>query len=168
MSNGMVSSSALPRTGGEQLSAFDAAAIGEEVMRYGLVTVLLWIGGMKFTSYEAEAIQGLVASSPFMSWIYSVMSVGAVSALIGVAEVTIAGLIAIGPWSARAAMIGGALAAGQFATTLSFMLSAPGVFEASLGGFPALSVVPGQFLIKDVVLLGVAIRVFGEARDRAR
>ena len=30
--------------------------IGTHVARYGLVIVLLWIGGMKFTAYEAEGI----------------------------------------------------------------------------------------------------------------
>jgi uncharacterized membrane protein YkgB len=51
----------------------------------------------------------------------------------------------------------------MFLTTLSFMLTTPGVCEASHGGFPALSVVPGQFLFEDVVLLGAALWSFGEA-----
>ena len=50
----------------------------------------------------------------------------------------------------------------MFLTTLSFLFSTPG-WEASLGGFPALSVVPGQFLLKDVVLLGAAVWSLGEA-----
>jgi reactive chlorine resistance protein C len=36
-------------------------------------------------------------------------------------------------------------------------------WELSLGGFPALSGAVGQFLIKDVVLLGAAIWSLGEA-----
>jgi len=36
-------------------------------------------------------------------------------------------------------------------------------WEPSLGGFPALSGAVGQFLIKDVVLLGAAIWSLGEA-----
>jgi uncharacterized membrane protein YkgB len=51
----------------------------------------------------------------------------------------------------------------MFATTLRFLLTTPEVWEASAGGFPALSVVPGQFLIKDVVLLGASLWTFGEA-----
>jgi hypothetical protein len=47
---------------------------GEFLIRYGLVTVLGWIGGMKFTAYEAAGIQALVASSPLMSWMYKVFS----------------------------------------------------------------------------------------------
>jgi uncharacterized membrane protein YkgB len=50
----------------------------------------------------------------------------------------------------------------MFLTTLSFLLSTPG-WEPSLGGFPALSRAVGQFLLKDVVLLGAAIWSLGEA-----
>ncbi|HEX9272212.1 MAG TPA: DUF417 family protein, partial [Candidatus Binatia bacterium] len=35
-------------------------AMGEFVLRYGLVLILLWIGGMKFTAFEAAGIQPLV------------------------------------------------------------------------------------------------------------
>jgi reactive chlorine resistance protein C len=59
--------------------------------------------------------------------------------------------------------VGSVLAVGMFLTTLSFMLTTPGVWEATEGGFPALSVVPGQFVLKDVVLLGAALWSFGEA-----
>ena len=45
---------------------------------------------------------------------------------------------------------------------LSFLVTTPG-WEPSLGGFPALSAMPGQFLLKDVVLLGVALSSAGVA-----
>lgn len=32
--------------------------IGALVIRYGLVAVLLWVGLLKFTAYEAEGISG--------------------------------------------------------------------------------------------------------------
>lgn len=117
---------------------------------------------MKFTAYEAAAIQGFVEHSPLMGWLYHVWSARSVSALIGLAELVIAGLIAARPFSANLAAVGSALAAGTFLTTLSFLGSTPGVFEASAGGFPVLSVVPGQFLIKDAVLLAAAIWLTGE------
>lgn len=154
----------------QELSAFtrvltrvDVQAVGAGVMRYGLALVVAWIGAMKFTTYEAQAIQGLVANSPFMGWIYGVLSVESAGALIGTSELIIAGLIAARFWSARAAALGSALAVGMFISTLSFLFSTPGVTEASLGGFPALTVLPGQFLVKDIVLLGVALWSFGEA-----
>lgn len=137
-------------------------AVGRHSTRYGLVLVLLWIGGMKFTSYEAEGISGFIVNSPLMSWAYSVFSVRVFSAVLGASEIVIALLIALRPLSARAALIGSASAVGMFMTTLSFLLTTPGVWEASAGGFPALSVVPGQFLVKDFVLFGASLWLFGE------
>ncbi len=49
--------------------------VGANIIRYGLVIILLWVGALKFTAYEAEGIQGLIANSPLMSWMLGVMSV---------------------------------------------------------------------------------------------
>jgi uncharacterized membrane protein YkgB len=51
----------------------------------------------------------------------------------------------------------------MFLTTLSFLFTTPGVWETSLGGFPALSAIPGQFLIKDLALLGISLWALGDA-----
>jgi uncharacterized membrane protein YkgB len=63
--------------------------------------------------------------------------------------------------------VGSALAAGAFLTTLTFLITTP-VWESRLGGFPALSAMPGPFLLKDVVLLGAALYKAGEALEAAR
>jgi reactive chlorine resistance protein C len=131
-------------------------ALGEHVVRYGLVVVLVWIGAMKFTAYEAHGIEPLVANSPLMSWVYGVFSVQSFSNLLGATEIVTGALIALRPLSARLSAVGGALAVGMFLTTLSFLVSTPG-WEPSLGGFPALSAGVGQFILKDVVLLGAAL-----------
>ena len=143
-------------------TALTIKALGSRVLRYGLVLVIGWIGMMKFTEYEAKGIQPLVAHSPLMGWMYSILSVRQFSAGLGVVEVGIAILIAVRPWSAKASAIGSAAAVLMFLTTLSFLFSTPG-WEPSLGGFPALSGSVGQFLIKDVVLLGAATWSLGEA-----
>ena len=135
--------------------------LGEFLIRYGLVLVLGWIGAMKFTAYEAAGIQGLVASSPLMSWMYKVFSLQATSNIIGVAEITAALLIAIRPISARLSAIGSVLAVCTFLATLTFLFSLPG-WEKSLGGFPALSG-SGGFLLKDTVLLGAALFTLGDS-----
>jgi uncharacterized membrane protein YkgB len=140
-----------------------AEAVGRELARYGLVVVVGWIGLMKFTAYEAEGIRLYVTNSPLMSWVYSVMSVRGFSAVLGVVEVAIALLIALRPIWPRASAIGSALAVGMFLTTLSFLVTTPGVWEPSAGGFPALSGKPGQFLIKDLALLGISLWSLGEA-----
>ena len=137
-------------------------AVGRYAIRYSLVLVLLWIGGMKFTAYEAEGISGFVSNSPLMSWAYSTFSVRTFSALVGITEIVIGLLIAAWPLSIGASLVGSALAIGMFLTTLSFLLTTPGVGEATAGGFPAISVVPGQFLIKDFVLLSASLWICGE------
>jgi reactive chlorine resistance protein C len=142
---------------GDRLRVF-----GMHVSHYGLVVVLLWIGGMKFTAYEAEGIKPLVENSPLMGWVYQVMSVGGFSSLLGVVEIAIGMLIALRPVWPLGSAAGSGLAVGMFLTTLSFLVTTPG-WEKSLGGFPALSAMPGQFLLKDVVLLGVSLFTAGEA-----
>jgi uncharacterized membrane protein YkgB len=138
-------------------------AVGRELARYGLVVIVGWIGLMKFTVYEAEGIRLYVDNSPLMSWVYGLMSVRGFSAVLGTVEVAIAILIAIRPLAPRASAIGSALAIGMFLTTLSFLVTTPGVWEPSAGGFPALSGKPGQFLIKDLALLGISVWSLGDA-----
>src|SRR5262252_7976581 len=138
-------------------------AVGRELARYGLVVMVAWIGLMKFTVYETEGISGFVANSPLMSWVYGFMSHRGFSAVLGVVELTVAILIAARPFSPRASALGSALAVGMFLTTLSFLVTTPGVWAAEAGGFPALSGFPGQFLIKDLALLGISLWSLGEA-----
>ncbi len=138
------------------------ARTGDLATRYSVVLVLLWIGAMKFTAYEATAIEGLVASSPLVSWLYGILSVQATSNLIGTVEILTALALIVGARQRAIAILGSLAAMGTFLVTLSFLFTAPG-WEASLGGFPALSVVPGQFLLKDVVLLAVSVSLLGKA-----
>jgi uncharacterized membrane protein YkgB len=136
--------------------------LGFQVLRYGLALVIGWIGIMKFTEYEAKGIQPLVEQSPFMSWMYHILSARQFSDAMGVVEIGVAILIALRPFSPKASAIGSAAAVLMFLSTLSFLFSTPG-WEPSLGGFPALSALLGQFLLKDVVLLGTALWSLGEA-----
>ena len=135
--------------------------LGAFFIRYGLVLVLGWIGAMKFTAYEAAGIKTLVETSPFMSWMYEILSLQATSNIIGVAELSAAALIAIRPLSPKLSAIGSVLAVLTFLTTLTFLFSLPG-WEKSLGGFPALSG-SGGFLLKDTVLLGAALFTLGDS-----
>ena len=128
--------------------------------RYGLVLVFLWIGGMKFTNYEAEGIRPFVENSPLMSWLYQIFSVGQFSAVLGVIEIVVGLLIATRPVWPRLSACSSLAASAMFVGTLSFILTTPG-WEPSLG-FPALSVT-GQFLLKDAVLLGASLWTAGEA-----
>ena len=106
-----------------------------------------------------------MASSPLTSWLYTVFSLQGASSLIGIAEIVTAALILLGARFHKAAFLGALGAIATFSVTVSFLFTAP-VSEPSLGGFPALSVVPGQFLLKDIVLLAGAVFLLGEALKR--
>ncbi len=140
---------------------------GQAAVRFSIAGVLGWIGAMKFTAYEAGAIEGLVASSPLTAWLYGRFSLQGAANLIGSIEIITALLIVAGTWLPRAALAGALGALATFFVTLTFLFTAPG-WEASLGGFPALSVVPGQFLLKDVVLFAGAVWLLGDALQRLR
>ena len=142
---------------GEAISSF-----GQNAIRFTIAGVLGWIGAMKFTAYEASAIEGLVQSSPVISWLYSVLSVQGVSNAIGTIEILTAIALVLGHQFYRIGLAGAVAAASTFLLTSSFLFSAPG-WEASLGGFPALSVVPGQFLLKDIVLFAGSIFLIGDS-----
>jgi uncharacterized membrane protein YkgB len=148
------------RTAAERVVAIED--VGEAIVRWGLVLVLAWIGAMKFTTYEAMGIQPLVAHSPFVSRIYDFLDVRSFSAMLGCIEIGTAILLGLRYVSPIASAAGSILAIGLFATTLSFLFTTPG-WEPTLGGFPALSAMPGQFLLKDIVLFGAAVWSLGES-----
>ena len=136
--------------------------VGIHSTRFGLVLVLIWIGGMKFTAYEAEGIKPFVENSPLMSFVYQIFSTRSFSALLGATEIAIGLMIASRRFFPVISAAGSFLATGMFFTTLTFMLSTPGIFEPTAGGFPAISIT-GQFVLKDLVLLGASILTCGEA-----
>lgn len=137
------------------------------VARYGLVIVIAWFGALKFTDYEAQGISPLAANSPFLSWVYHVMSVDGFSQLLGTAELTTAALLALKPWLPKVSLAGDILATLFFLGTLSFMVTTPGIGEASAGGFPVLSAT-GEFLMKDIALLGLALWLLADSVGTAR
>ena len=143
------------------------ATAGRHLVRYGLVVVIAWIGALKYTAYEATAIQPLIAHSPVFSWIYSVVSVRGFAAVLGTAEIIAALLIAARPLWPRLSAVGSAMGVLLFASTLSFLFTTPGISGAAVGGFPVLSVLPGQFLLKDIVLLGVSLWTLGDSLGAA-
>ena len=140
--------------------------VGHAILRYGLVVVLLWVGSLKFTAYEADGIKPLIANSPLMSWTLGVMSLQAVSNLIGITEIIIALLIATRCCWPLVSAFGSFWAVGMFLITLTFVFTTPGVWQEGYG-FPFPSPLPGQFLAKDILLLGAAIWSAGEALQAA-
>jgi len=143
--------------------------LGGGILRYALTFLLLLFGTFKFFQFEAQAIQPLLIHSPFLAWLPVFLGVRGSSASIGLVEL-FAGLgIAVGPWWPRFGAVAGLVAAVTFLTTLSFLVTTPGVLAPGSDA--------GGFLMKDVVLLGAAIHAAGtsfisagaqRASDRSR
>jgi uncharacterized membrane protein YkgB len=144
-----------------------ASDIATVVARYGLVIVIAWFGAMKFTYYESHGISLWVSNSPFMSWVYNIISISAWGRFNGSIELITAVLLAVKPWLPKASVVGGILASLFFLVTLSFMITTPDIAEASAGGFPVLSA-NGQFVMKDIALLGLALFLLADSIDATR
>jgi uncharacterized membrane protein YkgB len=147
-------------TDSPQRLAISLTRLGQVISRYGLVLVLAWIGVGKYVKMEARV---LIEPSPLMSWIYDVLSVNMVAKGLGTMEIVAALLIAVRPLWPRVSALGSALAVVLFLGTLSFLFTTPGVVATHAAGIPVLSAQPGQFLLKDLVLIGVAIWTLGDS-----
>lgn len=164
--------------------ASKADQIGMAVTRIGLITVLLWIGGLKAFPYEADGIVPFVANSPAMSFLYSdpasykthMNSEGALipenrawheanrtylfAYGLGSVIVLYGLLIALHPWLPQAAALGSFLVFTMSFVTLSFLITTPECWVPALGdsehGFPYLSG-RGRLVIKDAIMMGAAL-----------
>ena len=127
----------------------------------GLAIVLLWIGVFKFTSTEANAIKDLVANSPFLGWMYSVLSIQAVSNIIGSFEIVAGLLLVLSFRFSKAGLVGGSMAAFTFIGTLSFLFTTPGINSFADGIW-----IPNQFILKDIMALGLSILIIGNSQKK--
>jgi uncharacterized membrane protein YkgB len=129
---------------------------GSFVLRYSLVFLLLFFGGLKWTDAEARAVEPLIGHSPLLAWMLAAFGVRGASEAIGVIELATGIMIAIRPWAPRVAAVGGILGVVTFLITLSFLVTTPMVGEAA------------PFILKDVTLLGAALWSAGEALKEAQ
>ena len=161
------------------------------MLRAGLVLVLIWIGGLKFASYEADGIVPLVANSPLTSFLYhhpapeyrhymnkegelkpvnrawhQTNGTYPVSYGLGVIIVSLGILIALYPIRPELSAIGSFLLIFMALTTLSFLITTPEAWVPALGdanhGFPYLSGV-GRLVVKDSIMLGAAFLTMTDA-----
>ncbi|UAJ10974.1 YkgB family protein [Glacieibacterium megasporae] len=152
---------------------------GDDVERSGgwaitvaLSIVFLWFGGLKFFSFEQQGLVGIISNNPLISWLYTLFGVAGGAIFLGVFEIASGLLIAGRLLDPRLSAVGSAMGVWSFLLTLSCMFTTPGVIQSGYEGTPALSALPGAFLLKDVVLLsacwwhlGTSLR---EMRQRRR
>ena len=164
---------------------------GLHMTRWGIVVVLLWIGGLKAFRYEAAGIVPFVVNSPTMSFFYKydapeykkhmnkegeylpeniswhtqnktyLFSHG-----LGAFIIVIGLMIASYPLWPGVSVLGSLLSFIMSLVTLSFLITTPETFVQPLGdehyGFPYLSGA-GRLVIKDVMMMGGSIAVGAQA-----
>ncbi|WP_231562079.1 DUF417 family protein [Colwellia psychrerythraea] len=115
---------------------------------FPVLLVLLWIGGMKFTLLEAQGIEALVKSSPFMGWMYGFFSIQTTSNIIGVYDLIAVVLLILAMYYPKLITPAILMSGMVFVVTQSFLVTFPG----SLSSETILSTT-GHFLIKDLWFL---------------
>jgi reactive chlorine resistance protein C len=135
-------------------------SLGRNILRYGVVALLLLFGALKFTAMEAQGIRPLVENHPLMAWMYPAFGLRGTSAIIGVVELTAAVLICARRFRPGLSAVGSLIAAATFLVTLSFLVTTPGALApvSPIGGF----------LMKDLILLGASVYTAGEALEAMR
>ena len=113
-----------------------------------VLLVLLWIGGMKFTLFEAQGIEALVKSSPFMGWLYNFFTIQTTSNIIGVYDLIAVVLLILAIYYQKLIYPAVLMSGMVFVVTQSFLVT----FSASLSSETLLSTT-GHFLIKDLWFL---------------
>lgn len=163
---------------------------GKQAVRFGIVVVFLWIGGLKFFTYEADGIVPFVAHSPFMSFFYKhpddykkhMNKEGELIAanhqwntdnntyvfadVLGTVLVALALLVGLHKFLPLPSMIASIFIFLMTLGTLSFLVTTPESWVPHLTdkdfGFPFLSG-RGRLVIKDIVILGGAIITMSES-----
>lgn len=169
--------------------------VGMQLLRYGTVLVLLWIGGLKVYKYEADGIVPFVANSPLMSFFYHFnapeyrqymnkegqvvpenrawheangtypFALGLGAVIVGIGL-----LIALYPWFPKLSALGSFLCLGMSVITLSFLITTPETWVPDLGGpehgFPLLSGA-GRLVVKDAIMLGASVVTLADAARKA-
>jgi uncharacterized membrane protein YkgB len=84
------------------------------LLRWALVIIFLWFGGMKFTAYEAAGIAPIIEHSPIMSWLQALFGVRGTSYVIGVIELSIAAALILGALQRIFSAWGAAISAATY------------------------------------------------------
>jgi uncharacterized membrane protein YkgB len=170
------------------IASFDQ--LGRKAVRFGTVVVFLWIGGLKFFSYEADGIVPFVANSPFMSFFYKhpeaykkhknkegeqiienqiwnqENNTYGFAQVLGIFLVTLGILVALYEVMPLPSMVASMIMFLMTIGTLSFLITTPEAWVPNLGGknwgFPFLSGA-GRLVIKDIVILGGSIVSMSES-----
>jgi uncharacterized membrane protein YkgB len=143
------------------------------LIRAAMVIIFLFFGYQKWWAYEAQRLIPYISNGPLIFWLYPVFGVRGASWFLGSCEWTFGTLLFLGFWNKRLGILGALGSCATFIGTVTIIPFMPDGWDASAGGFPAMTGnVP--FLMKDVALLAASfyllkqdvMRVSRSAREK--
>src|SRR5262245_50530955 len=109
------------------------------LVRASLVVIFLFFGYQKWFEYEAQALIPYISHGPLLFWMYPVFGIRGATWVLGVAEWSFAVLMFLGFWHKRLGALGALGSCAAFIGTVTIIPFMPNGWEASAGGFPAMT-----------------------------
>jgi uncharacterized membrane protein YkgB len=125
------------------------------LIRASMVIIFFFFGYQKWWAYEAERLIPYISNGPLIFWLYPAFGMRGATWFLGLSEWTFGTLLFLGFWNKRLGILGALGSCATFIGTVTIIPFMPDGWDASAGGFPAMTGnVP--FLMKDIVLLAVS------------
>ena len=124
-------------------------------IRAAMVVTFFFFGYQKWFSYESEALIPYISNGPLAFWLYPVFGIRGAAWFLGGVEWVFGALIFLGFWNKSLGARGAFGACVGSLATLTMLPRIPNAWDASVGGFPAMTPI-GAFLMKDLVLLAAS------------
>lgn len=122
------------------------------VLRGAMVIIFFFFGYQKWWAYEAQRLIPYISHGPLIFWLYPTFGLHGASWFLGGFEWTFGTLLLLGFWNKTLGVLGSCM---TFVGTITIIPFMPDGWDASAGGFPAMTGnVP--FLMKDVALLAIS------------
>jgi len=126
------------------------------LIRASMVIIFFFFGYQKWWAYEAERLIPYISNGPLIFWLYPAFGMRGATWFLGFSEWTFGTLLFLGFWNKRLGILGALGSCATFIGTVTIIPFMPDGWDASAGGFPAMTGnVP--FLMKDIVLLAVSV-----------
>jgi uncharacterized membrane protein YkgB len=125
------------------------------LIRAAMVITFFFFGYQKWFPYEAETLIPYISNGPLVFWMYPVFGIRDAARVVGGVEWLFGALIFLGFWNKSLGARGAFGACIGAIATLTMLTRIPNAWDASAGGFPAMTMI-GAFLMKDVVLLAAS------------
>lgn len=142
-----------------------AGDLDYHIIRASMVIMFFFFGYQKWWAYEADRLDPFISNGPLIWWLYPVFGHRGASWFLGIFEWSFGALLFAGFWDKRLGILGAVGSTATFVATVTIIPFMPDGWDASAGGFPAMTGnVP--FLMKDVVLLAVSLYLLKQDATR--